>query len=56
MSSPPPPPRPGPRTPRHRATIAYAFYAAAIWGLVAYSLWGPKPPPASLTLASACAH
>jgi hypothetical protein len=48
----PPPPRPDPK-----ASIAYLFYAAAIWGLVAYSLWGPKPPAAaSLTLASACSR
>jgi len=38
-----------------KAKIAYAFYAAAIWGLVAYSLWGPKPQPVHpLVLASAC--
>jgi hypothetical protein len=46
----PPPPRQDPKT-----TIAYAFYAAAIWGLVAYSLWGPKPQQAqSFALAKAC--
>jgi hypothetical protein len=46
----PPSPRQNPK-----ATIAYAFYAAAIWGLVAYSLWGPKPQQArSFALAEAC--
>ena len=48
---PPSPPRPDPK-----ALIAHAFYAAAIWGLIAYSLWGPKPPrTAGFALASACA-
>jgi hypothetical protein len=48
----PPPPRPDPK-----ARVAHALYAAAIWGLVAYSLWGPKPPPAKpFALASACAR
>jgi hypothetical protein len=47
-----PPPSPPPRF-----TWAYAFYAAAIWALVAYSLWGPKPPAtASVALASNCPH
>ncbi len=46
----PPSPRQDPK-----ATIAYAFYAAAIWGLVAYSLWGPKAQQArSFALAEAC--
>ncbi len=44
---------PSPIPPR-RLVWAHALYAAAIWCLVAYSLWGPKPPPASFTLASAC--
>jgi hypothetical protein len=45
-------PRPSP--PR-RSILAYAFYAAAIWALVAYSLWGPKPPSARpAVLASNC--
>ncbi len=38
MPTEPPPQRQDPK-----ATIAYALYAAAVWGLVAYSLWGPKP-------------
>jgi len=42
-------------TPPSRATVAYALYAAAIWALVAYSLWGPKPPSARpVALASNC--
>jgi hypothetical protein len=46
----PPPQRLAPK-----ATLAYAFYAAAIWGLIAYSLWGPKPPQAAtFALASNC--
>ena len=46
---------PPPQRQDRKATIAYAFYAAAIWGLVAYSLWGPKPPSGHpFTLARAC--
>ena len=52
MPKDPPPERQDPR-----ATMAYAFYAAAIWTLVAYSLWGTKPPQAqALALAEACPH
>jgi hypothetical protein len=40
-------------SPSPRATLAYAFYAAAIWALVAYSLWGPRPPKAAPVLAQA---
>ncbi len=50
---PPSPPRSDPK-----ALLAYAFFAVAIWGLVAYSLWGPKPsyPVWSLAVADrACA-
>lgn len=48
-------PQDPPPSPARFATLAYALYAAAIWGLVAYSLWGPKPEPAKrIALASAC--
>lgn len=46
------PKEPDPSPPRH-ATLAYAFYAAAIWALVAYSLWGAGPPEATPVLAQA---
>lgn len=36
-------PQPPPQEPK--ATLAYSVFAIAIWGLIAYSLWGPKPPP-----------
>ncbi len=48
---------PPPQQQDSKAKIAYAFYAAAIWGLVAYSLWGPKPQPAHpFVLARTCAR
>jgi hypothetical protein len=47
-------PQEPPPSPPRKATLAYAFYAAAIWGLVAYSLWGPKAPTESVALASNC--
>ena len=51
------PKEPPSRHPDRKATIAYAFYAAAIWGLVAYSLWGPKPRPEHpFVLARTCAR
>jgi hypothetical protein len=40
-------------SPSRPATLAYAFYAAAIWALVAYSLWGPQPNKAPPILAQA---
>lgn len=48
MTEPPPSPDRKPR-------VAYAFYAAAIWGLVAYSLWDPKPRPAT-SVALSCVN
>ena len=46
---------PPPQSRDRKSTIACAFYAAAIWGLVAYSLWGPKPQRSHpFVLARAC--
>jgi hypothetical protein len=46
-------PQEPPPSPPRKASLAYAFYAAAIWALVVYSLWGPKPAAHAFALAAA---